>query len=124
MVSSRLNPYERFFTLLYSLLGLVMSGARNIGWLNDKFQEIVNLPKPKELEVPGYSPAALKDLVSWWNDKFPRSGSAIVTAIGPLLSEETKFRLKRPGNNIGTLAQKAIFWKESAVLILGFTPSR
>lgn len=112
MASSRLNPYERFFTLLYSLLGLVMSGARSISWLNNKFQEVVDLPKPKDLKIPGYHEGGVKDVVSWWNDKFPRSGLSITLAIAPFLSTETSFRLEKPRKGILELARKGIFWKE------------
>lgn len=44
-----MNPYERFFRLLWTLLGMVVSTAATIEWLDDCFEAIIKNPEAPDL---------------------------------------------------------------------------
>lgn len=121
MVSGELksvNPFERFFALLYSLLGLVMSGARGIGWLNDKIQEIIDQPKPI-LEIEGIAKAQVEVIIRLWEERFPRRGWAITKLLAPFYSPYLCFEPKPPAPDLEERVRKAVFWRRITGICVG-----
>jgi hypothetical protein len=47
-----MNHYERFFRLLWTLIGMVINSTTTIEWLNDCFQTIVDNPSVPRLVFP------------------------------------------------------------------------
>lgn len=102
------NPYERSFKLLYSLLGMVVSGAKTIYWLNDGWQRMVNEPKPHE--VFKIALEKYRAEVEFWEERFPEKGSAIVDIIGPFVSPALHLGLEPADGDLPQQATSAVFW--------------
>lgn len=119
MVSSQLNPYERYVTLQDSLTGLVMSGARDIEWVNSQLQIIIGKPRP-QFEVRGVDQKRAEELLAFWHERFPRRGRAILELLGPFYTSELSFALKPPVSDLGSMAEHAVFWRTiSGVQVAG-----
>lgn len=76
------------------MLGLVMSGARDIRWLNARLQAIVDEPKPHERL--GITLDTYRAEVEFWESEFPENGPEIVEILGPFLSPCLELGLQPP----------------------------
>lgn len=108
------NQYERFFGLQTSLLGLVMSRARKIGWICDQLQKIVDMPQPHN--VFGMSINDYWAAVERWNRQKPlNQGERIMEAVGPFYNRRPStlfYSLKNPidAHELYTLVHQGLFW--------------
>lgn len=114
METEKENPFERFFKLLYSLMGLVMTGARKIDWLCNQLQQIVNIPQPHKvfgMTIPDYWAA-----VERWNRQKPlNQGERIMEAVGPFYNKRPPtlfYSLKKPidVHELFRVVHQGLFW--------------
>ncbi|MDP2932866.1 MAG: hypothetical protein Q8N81_01935 [bacterium] len=106
-----MNPFERNFKLRASIDDLVMSGARDIHWHNDRLQKMLEEPKPHfQLGLPLET---YRDEVAFWEQLFPDFGVRIVEIIGPFLSPKLNMSLQPPYPELEREALSGITWNSS-----------
>jgi hypothetical protein len=106
------NQFERFFKLHDSLVGLVMSGAREPQWLCDQLQKIVDIPQPHvvfRMTIPEYR-AAVQRL-----DKLRplNRGEQILEAVGPFYKERPRSLSAKkalPEQELFDSIHRGVFW--------------
>jgi len=119
------KQYERFFKLLYSLMGFVMSNARPIEWLTDHFQRMVNEPNPVNTKIPiqGRSEEEVRELILEWHRWYPQGDVSArvvnllrefysdtpVAPLGQQFASERGFR---------AWVQEALFWLDIDAYVL------
>lgn len=110
------NQYERFFKLLHSLLGLVMSGARKVDWLNGKLQTIVDTPQPHK--VFGMTVEEYWEAVGKLSKEYPiNRGEQIMEVIGHFCKTKAGWffpSLQLDENILAEEVYKALFWLGTA----------
>lgn len=121
-MESGTNAWERNSKLYYTLIGLVMSGARSIGWLNERLQAIVDEPNPI-YQIPGLPRDFIRKLVEHWDRLLPSKGHSAVELVGPFFSPELSFKLRPAAENLIERVHEAIFWLDWGCPVVHTTPS-
>lgn len=91
-----MDTYERFFMLLFYLMQRVMSGRRDIQWLNLELQRIVNTSNGPAVQIAGWSWERLFEMTDYWDQHAPRRGATITTLLAPLYATSFSYRNLKP----------------------------
>lgn len=111
-----MSPYERFFKLLYSILGMVLSGAKPLTAVNEHFQELVDQPSPFKAE--GVSEKQyLATVVSWMQAGFVHAAHRIVELLLPFYLKPYAELRKTPASaDLGDKVFSAVFWRKASTI--------